>query len=268
MSLMRAVWLRWSRPKLVMLSSPQGSLKPLTARRSRCGRASTGTPTLLAMDTLWDYLGFTSIAAILLAVVGYLIRTLVGHQLQRSLVAFENELARSSSHADAKLRHALSESLTAANVRYSELQRHRMTLLLELHQLFIEAQSDVATLTDSIHWGEPDFDSLARSASVKALQFKSKALFSSPLFDNKTQEVLRECRKKLEEIVTQATLNYTSFIRGKGDPILTQGHTKNAKINEMVRVDLQQLRERFAGQISLLAGVKDGLTTQPISGPN
>ncbi len=110
--------------------------------------------------------------ALLLAVLGYLAKSLVGGLLAKDLKKFETELKAKSDATIERLRSSLQIVAIEHQVRFSKLHEKRAEVIAELYKHLVEATWETESFLSPMEWsGEPDKKEKYIKAMNKIVQF-------------------------------------------------------------------------------------------------
>jgi len=140
--------------------------------------------------------------ATLLAILGWLARSIGTQLLAKDIEHFKSELSAASSATTERLKHDLQLAATEHQVRYSKLQARRGEVIAEMYGLLVEAHWASQSFASPAEFvGEPSKQEKYASAMDKIAEFyrffdKNK-IFLPAEFCLRTEEFLKKMRKQV-----------------------------------------------------------------------
>lgn len=107
---------------------------------------------------MWEYvLGAFGGTAVLLALLGFLFRSIMKHLLSKDIEVFKTRLKADSDATLASMSHDLTIAAIEHEVRFSSLHQTRAEVIAEIYRLLSEALAHVQSFLSPMEWiGEPD----------------------------------------------------------------------------------------------------------------
>jgi hypothetical protein len=139
--------------------------------------------------------------AIVLAVLGWLAKSLVTGLLQKDMEQFKSALVAETESSIEKLRHQLSLVATEHQVRFSKLHETRAEVIAELYSLLVEAHWAGSSFASPMEWvGEPSKKEkyeTALNASAKFYRyFEKKKIYLPKDLCDQLDAFVRDIRSK------------------------------------------------------------------------
>lgn len=88
----------------------------------------------------------------LVAILGFLARSIIQHLLTKDVESFKQQLEAESAHAAEHLKHELSMASIEHQVRFSKLHEQRAEVITKMYQNMIEAYIAVESFVSPIEW--------------------------------------------------------------------------------------------------------------------
>ena len=137
----------------------------------------------------------------LLAVLGWLSKSLVSQLLAKDIEGFKATLKAESESATQKLRHELEKSSMEHEVKFSKLHEKRAEVIAELYSLLVQAYLDISSFVSPMEWaGEPNKQEkyvTAMNAVADFFRFFEKhRIYLPEELCNQIDEFVMEMRKK------------------------------------------------------------------------
>lgn len=137
----------------------------------------------------------------LLAVLGWLSKSLVSQLLAKDIEGYKASLKSESDAALQQLRHNLEKSTIEHQVRFSKLHEKRAEVIAELYGLLVQAYWDISSFASPMEWaGEPDKKEkyvTAMNASADFYRFFEKhKIYLPEVLCLQIDEFAQEMRKK------------------------------------------------------------------------
>lgn len=137
----------------------------------------------------------------LLAVLGWLSKSLVGQLLAKDIEGFKSTLKFEAETASQKLRHDLEKSSIEHHVRFSKLHEKRADLIAELYSLLVQAHWDLSSFVSPAEWaGEPKkqekYATAMNSVADFYRYFDKHRIYIPEALCGQIDEFLQEMRRK------------------------------------------------------------------------
>src|SRR5690606_27647479 len=88
----------------------------------------------------------------LVAVLGWLSKSLISQLLAKDIESFKIALKSESESASEKLRHELEKAMIEHQVRFSKLHEKRAEVIAELYSLLVQAYWDLQSFVSPAEW--------------------------------------------------------------------------------------------------------------------
>ena len=161
--------------------------------------------------------------AALLAVLGWLSKSLVSQLLAKDIEGFKVALQSESEAATQKLRHDLEKATIEHQVRFSKLHEQRAQVIAKLYKLLVEAHWKSSSFVSVIDWeGEPNKQekyNIAMKSVGDFYQFFEKQRIYLP-------EELCEDINELIELMRKQAISFGAHVRFKDDAMSDEALTK------------------------------------------
>ncbi len=188
--------------------------------------------------------------AILLAAVGYLIKTLVSNRFERDAEAFKADLKRNADIEIEKLKNALQMAAIEHQVRFSKLHEQRAEIIGKLSQLIEEVHSAVASFV----LGNPRDAKKLDVARDRAFALLKSVQVNSVLFPDDLCQQLDKLAHKFCKIVMFIEVYWTRMdyptpeMRVKQDEIMRDAVSGlEGEVPKLKNKLIEDLRKLLAG---------------------
>lgn len=140
--------------------------------------------------------------ATLLALLGWLARSIGAQLLTKDVERFKSELSATSTAATERLKHELQLIATEHEVKYSKLQARRAEVIAEMYGLLVEAHwASQSFVSPAEFGGEPSKEEKYAAAMNKAAEFyryfDKNRIFLPPGFCALAEQFLKNMRSKI-----------------------------------------------------------------------
>jgi len=137
----------------------------------------------------------------LVAVLGWLSKSLISQLLAKDIESFKIALKSESESASEKLRHELEKAMIEHQVRFSKLHEKRAEVIAELYSLLVQAYWDLQSFVSPAEWaGEPNkqekFASAMNSVAAFYHFFDKHRIYIPEGLCAQIDEFVREMRKR------------------------------------------------------------------------